>query len=256
MELNLSDKTALVTGASEGLGRACAEALAANGVSLSICARGEELLDKAAREIEEQFNVKTSPIPADLSSSADLERLVDSAISELGHVDILVLSTGHPPTFPFSAATDEQWQHGIDLLLQPVVKLSRAFLEQMKSRGFGRIIFIGSIYGIRPEVSSVIQSTLRTGLTALTKCLALEYAPFGITVNVICPGYFKTPLVDNLAKKYAEEQSRPVDDVLKDWEAFPPSKRFGSPNELGDFVAFLSSSRASLINGQSLVINA
>ena len=256
MDLELRGKKALVTGASYGLGRACAEALAKEGVSLAICSRSEDGIRKAASEIQNDTGVEVVPIRADLSSVEDLESLVEQATTKLGQIDILVVSTGHPPTFPFSTASDEQWREGIDLLLQPPITLSRLLLPAMKERKFGRVILIGSIFGIRPEVSSVIQSTLRTGLTAFTKCLAEEYASFGVTVNVVCPGYFDTPLVRNLAEKYASEQGVEVDEVLGEWREYSPSKRFGEPEELGELVAFLSSKRAELINGTSLVINA
>lgn len=250
MDLGLGGKRALVTGASYGLGFACARMLAAEGTSVTISARNVDTLEKAAQAIENDFQTKVARIAADLTLEDDLDHLAQS-----GPYDILLLSTGHPPTYPFSTATDEQWQTGYDLIINPVVKLSRRFLPAMKEKGYGRLIFIGSIFGLEPESSSVIQSTFRTGLNALSKCIATEYAPYGITANVLCPGYFSTPLVTTLAGQYAAQEGRPVEAVLDDWQQYAPGHMFGNPDDLGAFVCFLASMRGAFINGTSLTMD-
>jgi 3-oxoacyl-[acyl-carrier protein] reductase len=216
VDLRLKGKTALVTGASYGLGFACAQELAVEGVDVAICSRNQ---------------------------------------SEIGKIDILVLSTGHPPTYPFSEATDQHWQSGYDMLVQPAIQLCRSLLPEMQRRRYGRVIFIGSIFGLEPEVSSVIQSTFRTGLNALAKCLATEYAAEGITVNVICPGYFDTPLVRNLAGQYAAAQKSDAQTVLLDWQNYSPVRKFGRPEDLGGLVAFLASPRGEFITGTAITMD-
>src|SRR5262249_46646381 len=153
------------------------------------------------------------------------------------NIDILVVSTGHPPTYSFSAATDEQWKQGLDLLLRPPILLSRMLLPEMQLRKYGRLIFIGSILGLEPAKTSVVQRTLRTGLNALAKCIASEVAADGVTVNVICPGYFDTPLVRELAEQYARVEGVSAETVLSDWAEYAPAKRFGKPDDLGALVA-------------------
>ena len=255
MDLQLQGKRALVTGASYGLGYACAKALAEEGVSIAICSRDEEKVKGAASQISEQTRMKTVGISADLTKEDDLKRVFTDAEKFLGGIDILVVSTGHPPTYPFSQATDEQWKLGEELVLRPPIVLSRLVLPAMKQQKYGRIIFIGSIFGLEAESSSVVQSTLRTGLNAMAKCIATEVAEEGVTVNVICPGYFETPLVENLALQYANAQKTTRAEVLEDWKKYSPVKRFGKPEDLGALVAFLSSSKAEFITGTTVTID-
>lgn len=255
MELGLTGKTALVTGGSYGLGYSCAKELSREGARVAICSRDRDRIRLAAKEISSETGNSVTAISADLTKEEDLSRLLDEARATLEHIDILVLSSGHPPTYPFSTATDEHWEVGINLILQPAIKLTRGLLGDMRKRKYGRLIFIGSIFGLEPEQSSVVQSTLRTGLNSFSKCIATEAAADGVTSNVICPGYFDTPLVTTLAQKYADEAGVPLQQILDDWKNFAPSKRFGRPDDLGAFVALLSSPRGEFFNGTSIVID-
>lgn len=255
MDLKLQGKRALVTGASYGLGYACAQSLAEEGASVAICSRDEQKVKNAASQIAERTGARAVGINADLTNETDLQRVFDEANKFLGGIDILVVSTGHPPTYPFSQATDEQWKLGQELVLRPPIVLSRLVLPAMKKQNFGRIIFIGSIFGLEAESSSVVQSTLRTGLNAMAKCIATEVAEDGVTVNVICPGYFETPLVENLALQYANAQKTTRAEVLEDWKKYSPVKRFGKPEDLGALVAFLSSPKAEFITGTTVTID-
>jgi 3-oxoacyl-[acyl-carrier protein] reductase len=256
VDLRLKGKTALVTGASYGLGFACAQELAVEGVDVAICSRNQSEIESAAQRIASTTSgARAIGIAADLTKPEDIVRLSESASKELGKIDILVLSTGHPPTYPFSEATDQHWQSGYDMLVQPAIQLCRSLLPEMQRRRYGRVIFIGSIFGLEPEVSSVIQSTFRTGLNALAKCLATEYAAEGITVNVICPGYFDTPLVRNLAGQYAAAQKSDAQTVLLDWQNYSPVRKFGRPEDLGGLVAFLASPRGEFITGTAITMD-
>lgn len=255
MDLKLQGRKALITGASYGLGFACAQALAEEGASVAICSRDQEKVKNAASQISELTGSKTLAISADLTLEEDLQRVFSEAQAFLNGIDILVVSTGHPPTYPFSQATDEQWKLGEELVLRPPIVLTRLVLPAMKQQKFGRIIFIGSIFGLEAESSSVVQSTLRTGLNAMAKCIATEVAEDNVTVNVICPGYFETPLVENLALQYANAQKTTRAEVLEDWKQYSPVKRFGKPEDLGALVAFLSSPKAEFITGTTITID-
>jgi 3-oxoacyl-[acyl-carrier protein] reductase len=255
MQLGLKGKKALITGASYGLGYACADALAGEGVDVVICSRDKEKLARAAEGLSSRHGVKSIGVAADLTKKEDLERLVVESEKILGQVDILVVSTGHPPTMPFSKATDKDWENGASLVLRPPLVLSKLLLDGMRARKFGRIILIGSIFGLEAEQSSVVQSTFRTGLNAMAKCIASETAADGVTVNVICPGYFDTPLVRELAKQYAHTQSTTVEKVLDSWKEFAPVKRFGKPEDLGALVAFMASPRAEFMTGTAVTID-
>ena len=255
MELHLKNKTALITGASYGLGFACAMELAREGVRIMICSRDTEALSRAAEEIQDTTRTKVHTVSADLTNLVDLNNLSSEAERLLGPIDILVVSTGHPPTYSFSMATDAHWDLGNKLILQPAINLTRAVLPGMRKRGYGRLIYIGSIFGLEPEQSSIVQSTLRTGLNAFSKCIATEAAADGVTANVICPGYFKTPLVTNLAGKYAQETGQSLDQVLDSWRSASPTHTFGDPEDLGCLVTFIASPKGAFINGTSVVID-
>lgn len=255
MELDLRGKRALVTGASYGLGYFCAQALAAEGVSVVLCSRDAERSHAAAASITEQTQGSVLGVPADLRNEADIESLVSTARNALGGIDILVLSTGHPPTVPFSRATDELWLEGQKIILQPVIRLTSLLLPSMREQGFGRLLYIGSIFGLEPEQSSVIQSTFRTGLNAFAKCVATEAAADGVTANVLCPGYIETPLVIHLAAKYAKQKGVSTEAVIEEWKNFAPVRSFGKPEDFGAFVTFLASPRAAFITGTTLTID-
>jgi 3-oxoacyl-[acyl-carrier protein] reductase len=255
MDLRLKGRTALVTAASTGLGYGCAKALLMEGAEVVIAARDKANLGKALKSLKKETGKTAAGIACDLTDAKDLARLAKETLKWFKALDILVLSTGHPPTHPFSVANDEQWQRGHDLILRPAIELPRAFLPGMKKRKYGRLIFIGSIFGLEPEKSSVIQSTFRTGLNALSKCIASEYAPFGVTSNVICPGYYETPLVDRLAGQYAKQTGKTKKAILDDWKQYSPMGAYGDPDDLGAYAAFLASPRAAFITGASMVLD-
>ena len=255
MDLDLINKRVLVTAGSYGLGYACAKSLSREGARVVICSRDYDNVSSAIKSIRDETGNEVQGFVCDLSEMSELDSAVERARELLGEVDILVVCTGHPPTYPFSAASDEDWKSGMDLLLQPAIKLTRGVLPQMKSQGFGRLIYIGSVFGLEPEVSSVIQSTLRTGLNAFSKCVATENAKYGVTANVVCPGYFDTPLCRDLAGKYASEQGKSSETILDIWKSIAPIGEFGDPDDLGSLVAYLSSARAKFITGTSIAID-
>lgn len=125
----------------------------------------------------------------------------------------------------------------------------------MRQRRYGRLICIGSIFGLEPEPSSIVQSTARTGLNAFSKCLGTEAAADGVPPNIICPGYFDTPLVTSLAAQYADKAGVPVAQIFDDWKNFTPCKKFGRPEDLGAFVSLLNSPSGEFFNGTSIVID-
>jgi 3-oxoacyl-[acyl-carrier protein] reductase len=255
MDLGLEGRTALVTGASQGLGYACALALAQEGARVALCSRDPARIETAAEEIATRTGAPAAGLTADLTDREDLARLVKAAQKELGAVDIVVVSTGHPPNYSLLTASDAHWQAGFDLTLQPAITLSRSLLPHMCERGYGRFIFIGSIFSLEPEPSSTLSSTLRSGLNALAKCIATENAARGVTANVICPGYFETPLLGSLAQKYADETGLTKDEVIDDWTNFSPTKTLGRPEDLGALVAFLGSPRGAFITGTTITMD-
>ena len=203
----------------------------------------------------EKLGASAVGIAGDLSSSSDRDRILATAQEQLGSIDILVVSTAHPPTRTFSGATDEEWELGYQLLVRTPIELSRGLIPAMRAKGYGRLIYIGSIFGLEAEVSSVIQSTFRSGLNNFVKCISVEEAENGITANVICPGYFDTPLVRNLAEQYAYDNKQSVESVLEDWKTFSPMKKFGKPEDLGAFIAFLCSKHGDFFSGSAIHVD-
>ena len=189
MNLEISNRVAMIAAASKGLGKACAQALAAEGCHVSLCARNAAELDAARAEIIATGvtgNVLT--VQADVSSADDLSRWFAQTTAAFGQVDILVTNTGGPPVSKFMHLSDEQWQAGVDSTLLNVVRLSRLVIPGMQQRRWGRIIHLTSFVAKQPLDDLTISSTLRAGLSGLTKTMASQVGPDNITVNAVLMG--------------------------------------------------------------------
>lgn len=252
MELGLGGKVALVAAASRGLGRAVAEELAAEGVSLILCARRDEALQKVCHEISQKAGVPVLGVPADLSKTEDVERLFREGMEHFGQINILITNVGGPPAAPFENLSREAWKEATSHLLTSVLDLTRMVLPDMKARRWGRILNITSIAAKQPVENLILSNSLRAAVTGFAKTLADEVAPFGITVNNIMPGYTRTERVEQLARTIAEKEGITPAEALARWEAEIPMKRLGEPFEFAALAAFLVSERASYITGSSI----
>jgi 3-oxoacyl-[acyl-carrier protein] reductase len=251
MDLQIQNRVAMVAAASKGLGRAIAEALAREGCRLSICSRSSEAIETVAKEI----GGDTLAIACDVTQPADLQRWHEQTIERFGGVDILVTNTGGPPAANFMSLTEEQWEHGIDSTLMNVVRLSRFVIPGMQQKQWGRIVHLTSFVAKQPTEILTISSTLRAGISALTKTLADQVARDGITVNAILPGHFLTGRQRHLAEIRAQQQGITPEQYLEKSEQLIPMGRFGRPAELADAVAFLCSERASYVTGTSMLVD-
>lgn len=255
MDLGLKDKVALVAASSQGLGRAVAEELAAEGASLVLCARDAHTLDQTAAAIAERSNTRVLAVPADVTNTDDIKRLVDAGIERFGHIDILVTNAGGPPAGRFDQLTPEQWEQAIRLTLLSAVELTRHVLPGMKERRWGRILNITSIAVKQPVENLLLSNSLRAGLTGFARTLANEVAADGITVNNVLPGYTRTERLDELAEMMAEKQGISPSEFRGKWEQEIPMRRLGEPREFAAAVAFLASERASYITGTSIQVD-
>jgi 3-oxoacyl-[acyl-carrier protein] reductase len=255
MDLGLKGRTALVCGASAGLGRAIAEALAAEGADIAICSRSEERIGAARDEIAHATGAKVIAVAADLAEPAGVERAVAAAVEGLGRIDILVTNTGGPPSGPFEAHSAEDWRRATAQLLDSVVNLVRAVLPGMKERRWGRILNVTSITVKQPVEGLIISNTVRAGVTGFAKTISNEAAPFGVTVNCMLPGYTRTERLVDLARANAKRSGGSVDDAYAAWEREVPMGRLGEPGELGALAAFLASEKAAYITGQSVAVD-
>ena len=256
MDLGLRDQVAIVMAASKGLGRACAEALAAEGARVIIGARGAQALEKTAQEIQNATGSRVLAVPTDVTRTEDMEAIVAATVREFGRVDILINNAGGPPAGTFDSFGDAQWQAAFELNLLSTVRLIRLVLPHMRKTGSGRIITIVSTSVKQPIDGLLLSNAIRSGVVGLTKTLSVELAPDNITVNNVCPGRI---LTDRLRQIYhineRVQQGVSEEAVLKEMAQGIPMGRVGKPEELGTFVAFLASRQAAYITGTTTQID-
>jgi 3-oxoacyl-[acyl-carrier protein] reductase len=234
VDLGLNNKTALVTGASRGLGKAVAAALAAEGAKVAICARDTARLEAAASEIG------AVAFAADLSQPGAVDAVLRQATDKLGGVDILVVNTGGPPAGGFATISDEAWRKAFEALWISAVDLIRGVLPGMRQRRWGRIMIVTSISANEPLPNLMISNALRPGLHGLVNALSRELAADGVTINALMPGYMLT------------ERIREIGVDEKQAAAQIPAGRMGRPEEFGALAAFLASEQAGYICGQAI----
>ena len=255
MNLGIGGKTALVTGSSQGIGRAVAESLAREGVNLALAARSDDRLNAAAREICERHHVRAFAVPCDLARREGISSLVYAVTKALGGIDILVTNAGGPPSGSFERTPEEGWFQTFDLTLMSVVRLCREILPGMQARRWGRIVHLASVSVKQPLPQLVLSNSMRSAVAGLSKTLAEEYAGFGITVNCVAPGFTATARLSELAASLARTRGVTEDEVRAGWVASVPAGRLGEPEEVGDLVAFLASERAAYVNGTVIAVD-
>ncbi len=254
MDLGIKGRVAMVAAASKGLGRAIAESLAREGCRLSICSRSTDNLDGARHAIEDSGG-EALAVKCDVSNPSELERWVDATTATFGQVDILVTNTGGPPAARFLQLSEDQWRAGIDSTLMNVVRLCKLVLPEMQRRKWGRIVHITSLVAKQPLELLTISSTLRAGLSGLTKTLADQVARDNVLVNAVLPGHILTDRQTHLNEIRSKEKGITVEEYAASVEASIPIGRFGRAREIGDVVTFLCSERASYITGVSLQVD-
>ena len=254
MDLGLKDKVAIVAASSKGLGRACAEELAAEGGCVVMCARGEEAL-MAARDWIVAQGGRAIAVPADVGVAEDIERVVGVARDAFGPVDILVTNGGGPPPGPFDEHGIEAWQEGVNGTLLSVVRFAKAVLPDMRERGWGRIINITSIAVKQPVDGLILSNSIRAAVTGFGRTLANEVGGHGITVNNVLPGFTWTERVDELAARQSAASGKTREQIVAGWEASIPLGRLAHTREFAAMVAFLASERASYVTAQSIAVD-
>jgi 3-oxoacyl-[acyl-carrier protein] reductase len=256
MDLGIQGKTALVAAASDGLGKAVALRLAAEGVNIVICARNLERIQVAIEEIKlVNGDVRVSGFETDLSSADAITRLGGQLVSKQLDIDILVNNAGGPPSGFFDDIDDSQWQQAFDLTMMSAVRLTRLVLPHMRARQWGRILNIAS-YSVKQSMPQmVLSNSIRLSVVGWAKTLSNEVACEGITVNNVCPGWTRTGRVDQLLQARAREAGVKPEEIEQSLLANIPSKRMGEVNEFADVVAFLASARASYVTGTTLPVD-
>ena len=239
MDLGLSGRTAIVCGASSGIGLAIAEALVAEGANVAMFARRRDVLEREAERLG------ALAVRGDVAVPADLERLVERTVAAFGGVDIVINNSGGPAPGPAAGVTEEQIEAAIALLLHSAVRLTNLCLPLLEQSGRGRIVNIESSAVREPIENLALSNMTRAAVVAWAKTLSREVGPQGITVNTIATGKIET---DRLRSLYTPEQLAKLSQEI-------PARRPGRPSELADLVCFLASDRAAYISGTLIPVD-
>jgi 3-oxoacyl-[acyl-carrier protein] reductase len=253
MDLGLKGRAAAVAAASRGLGRACAEALAAEGAAVAVCGRDEARIREAAAAIATRTGARTLAFVADVAVAAECQAFVAAAAREFGRLDVLVTNTGGPKPGGFDAVSDADWEQAYRLTLANVVQLVRAAAPHMKKNRWGRIVNITSVSAKQPVDGLVLSNAFRPAIVGLAKTLANELGRDGILVNNVCPGYTRTDRLEELARARAAAST--PERILADLAQALPVGRVAEPAELAAVVAFLCSERASYVTGATIPVD-
>lgn len=245
MDLGIAGRNALVTGGSTGIGRAVAEALAAEGARVGVNARGTNALNETVAAINAAGGEAVA-LPGDVSDAFGVEGLLRDMREALGDPHILVANAGGPPTGLPSEVDDDAWLEAYELTLMSAVRLARSTLPAMRAAGWGRIVNVTSLSVREPVLNLTLSNAMRAGLTAFAKTLAFEVAPSGVTVNSVAPGYTATARVEELFPNEAAKEA-----LVR----LIPMSRMAKPAEVAAAVAFLASVPAAYITGQTLLVD-
>ena len=254
MDLGLTGKTALVLGASSGLGRAIALGLAREGANVAIAARNEAALAALAGEIE-AFGVRALPVRWDLADLTVIDANVATVEASVGPVDILINNTGGPPPTTASGQSPDLWTAQFQAMVASVIATTDRVLPGMIARRWGRIITSTSSGVIAPIANLALSNALRLSLVGWSKTLAREVARDGVTCNIVVPGRIATDRTRFLDGKRAEREGRTIDQVEAASLGAIPVGRYGDPAEYADVVAFLASTRASYVTGSTVRVD-
>jgi len=255
MDLGIKGKIALITAASRGLGRGCAEHLAAEQCRVAVCSRDEAAAKQAAQEMADQSGAEVLGFGADVSRAEEVDRLLMDVRRSLGDPEILVTNAGGPPPGTFASTALEEYEKALNLNLMSAVHLIHGVTPAMKANGWGRIIAITSISVKQPIANLLLSNMARAGLTGFLKTISTELAPLGITVNALLPGTHKTTRIEQVVKDTAARQKKSEEDVYREMMDAIPSKTIGDPADFGAAAAFLAGTRARYITGQNLLID-
>jgi gluconate 5-dehydrogenase len=246
---DLTDQVAVVTGASGGLGVQMAKALANQGSKIVVCARRLEKCQEVAHEIATEFGVETLAIRCDITSTENVDAMVDEVLAKFGRIDVLINNAGTGAVAPAEDITDDQFDNEMQIDLFGTFRVARAVAKKaMNPATYGRIINIASMYGLvgNKVAGSAPYHAAKGGVVNLTRALAAEWGKYGITVNSICPGYFYTPLT---------KETLDSDFFQANAKTMIPEERYGNEGELDTATIFLASPASAYVTGVQLPVD-
>ncbi|MFN4245682.1 MAG: SDR family oxidoreductase [Brevinematia bacterium] len=254
MNLGLSGKIALVTASSKGIGKEIATSLGKEGAKVIISSSNSLNLETTRKELASS-GIDVYAIVCDLSKPEEVNKLSDEIIGKFGGVDIFVFNTGGPKPGDLFDLNEEDWYKGFELVLMSAVRLTKAFLPKMIEKGWGRIVYMTSMSVKEPIDGLLLSNVFRSGLNAFSKSLSRVIRKDNITFNVICTGNIITERAIKLIENRSIKLNKSFDDVKKEIEMSIPLGRYGTTEEIADFVTFLCSERSSYINGTSIQVD-
>jgi len=250
----LAGRVALVTGGSKGIGRAVAEALAREDARVALCARGQDALEAASRELR-GLGAEVLVQVADVTRAGDIARFVAAAAARFGAIDILVNNAVSSTQGSFGALSDEEWQHHVDVKLLGYVRCAREALPWLEKSPWGRIVNIGGMTARDVSAYRMTNGVVNAGVSNFTKHLAEQVGKHGITVNAIHPGYTQTPRMEAMVRRRAELEGHSIAEETRLRLAEIPIGRFIRPADIANLVLFLCSEAAAAITGQSIAVD-
>jgi 3-oxoacyl-[acyl-carrier protein] reductase len=255
LDLNLKNKTVLVTAASTGIGRATAELFLEEGANVAICSSNSVKLERTSKEIFDKYDREVFFVKCDINKLDEIENTVKLVEDKFGSIDILVNNCGGPKPGFFNNLSEEEWQNGYDQVLMSAVRFTNLLLPKMKENKWGRIINITSISVKQPIDNLLLSNVFRSGVTAFAKTLSNQVGEFNITVNNVAPGLTHTGRLDELAGLRAKESKITKEEMLEKMANDIPSKRIAKPKEIASAIVYLASEIAGYINGQTILVD-
>ncbi len=255
MDLGLKGKVAIVAASSKGMGKATAIALAAEGARVTMLARNEADLRRAADEVRREYSADVLAVPADLTRPQDILRVVRETVDRWGGVDILVNNAGGPPVGVFDDMDDAKWQSAFELNLLSMIRMVREVLPHMRKAGSGVIINLQSTSVKVPIERLILSNSIRPGVIGLAKSLSLELAKDGIRVNNVLPGAIMTDRLRHTIATRAQQSGKTFEEVQRDREREIPLGRIGNPDDVANMIVFLASDRARYVTGVTVQVD-
>ena len=255
MDLGLRNRVAIVAASSQGIGRATAEAFAAEGCRVAMCARNAQRLQASAEAIRKQHAAEVFYAPVDVTDAKAVRDFVAEVVRKFGSTDICVANAGGPPAKGFLQTSLEDWQKAVDANFLSTIYFAREVIPHMQQRHWGRIITITSITTKQPVTDLVLSNAVRAAVVGLVKSLANEFGKDGILVNNVGPGFTATDRLRELAKTQASKSGKPEQAIFDAWAQDVPLKRLAESREVAETIVWLASERASYITGQTVLVD-
>jgi 3-oxoacyl-[acyl-carrier protein] reductase len=255
MNTGLKDRVVIVAAASQGIGRATAEAFAAEGAKVAICSRQQKSIEAAAELIRSKLKAEVFPRALDVTDADAVRQFVTAVAEKYGRVDVCVTNAGGPPTRTFLTATNEDWQNAFNLNFMSTVHFAREVVPHMQRQKWGRIITLTSLSVKQPIADLILSNAIRTAVVGLVKSMANELGRDGITVNNVGPGYTATDRLKELADVRAQSAGTDRDAMFAEWAKATAAGRIAQPGEVANAIVWLASEGAAMVTGQTILVD-